>query len=269
MLCGLTILFQAIYSKFFNDGVIVDNSAIEKSSPCERLSRVVKKISEANPEESILAGWAFVFDLPKTSTFFDVVPYIKSFSDLIEECKKIVELFAYERNKPKYIKALNTLLGLPGHIDFRGKFKPIHDRVTQLLVNDLEYCANELRDYYSEVVIPKEELEGLLEDVLRLKKSILELSLDVEIKSHCLKLLNALEEAILDYKIKGIESLVDVMYTQYKRLDEILKVLKPEEQNKFKKLFVRVKNCVILASDVHSASTLALAAVSQIDKIIS
>lgn len=240
-----------------------------KTDPCKRLLQIVKKIRMVDPETSILRTWITVFDLPESSSLFEVFPRIQALNDLIIECKKMVEIYADNDNKKRYLHSLNVLSNVLQKSNFGGNLRSISNSINELLVRDLEYCSVELKHYTDEIVIPREDIEGLLNEVLELKKSLLNQNLDSLLKKHCIALLQAIEEAIIDYQIKGVESLQEVYMTQFVRMEYIKSRIDPKQKSKFEKLFDDVFRYVRVASDTHSAFMLAITAISEVKKMLS
>jgi len=231
-----------------------ENTA-QRISPISRLLILLNIIKNMNANDNILKAWKGVFGLRAETPIYEVFPYIISVKDLIDECEKVVNVYAKPKSKPKYLKALKSLSVFYSHTNLGESVQHLKSRITDLEIQALEFCDDELSEVVYEEKIDTKEIEDLIKQVNELIENITQSEIDDKIKLFSTELLTSIHNALIRYRIVGIESIYETLEKEYLKINYVVEHfegdLKKEKSN-FLKIFGKLGKFVTEANKTYT-----------------
>ena len=227
-------------------------------NPAQRLYEIAKEASSFEPSERSLYVWGRIFEISPTEQKKFTRDEENRIVSLVNECRELVDLVEdllkknpeiphdiYLRPFPK----LKKLFCKPSQITSE------HRQNCTLEYTDLtllEACIYGVNRVYSEKVVDENELKNLAKEVSELYETIIGLDIDKNLKRILLDMLKVMENAIHEYRIRGIERIgeaVERLIGIYICNKEQIKASKVKEVGKVKQLLSKFGALWAFAAD--------------------
>lgn len=186
-------------------------------NPAKRLYNIVSKVNPSyqtfknngrvNPNNWQV--WADVFEINIQGDFtlekqLKIVERLNQSRNLVNEVEQIL-LKNNEIDHEKYLKPFTKLKELfPAPVRLSDSFTLTIDGVDLTI---LEFCIDAVAKIYREKTVDEEELKELLNQIRDLYEEIVDSEIDDTLKRILLDILKVMEDAIHEYRIRGIERL--------------------------------------------------------------
>lgn len=200
-----------------------------KSNPAQRLYEIMKSAKAFDGHVDAISGWAEVFNLSsklfdKDDTLFarkykeikkrqeeiETMRYLSQLIILVDEVEAILkskEDEDYESYKTPLSKI--RLAVVPSR--FSEMFSATLAQITESDIQLLRLCAKAIAKDFSEKVVEEKELVKIWLEIEKLYEEIFKAEINQELKTVLLELLEAMRQAIHDYRIRGIKSFEDAI----------------------------------------------------------
>lgn len=169
-----------------------------------RLYLLLNKAREQDRNESIRNAWANVFDIDASDTRL----LLKMISDTIglygrmrDELDQIVDTA-----DPEHLTSRFEFIDRAfSELNLQKPFEQVYRHLDSTTVYSLRTCASELVRAGRSFDLSTEDLDGLRKKIRKLIDEIVASSLDDSFKEFLLLYLRLIENAILEYRIKGVD----------------------------------------------------------------
>ena len=236
-----------------------------KSNPAHRLLEIVSKARDFyikdsqynNPRAKGWAGWANVFEIGDSTDDFtreqqlEIISRIEQSKKLTKEVEnillKVEDVDHKKLSRP--FPNLEILFVSPYQL---SNFFHVYYKLNDREITDLEYCVDAVAKVHKEKAIDENELKILLVDVQSLYEQVFNLDIDKTLKRILLDMLKIMENAIHEYRIRGIDRLqeaIEQLIGIYVFNKENIEKSDVEQVSKFKNLFVKFINIYSFAAD--------------------
>jgi hypothetical protein len=177
-----------------------------ESNPASRLHTLLLELMNGPNDERVIDAWARVLAAPQPLDV-EVPRRLILLNDLLTNAEQAITL------DPK----LNHKLYVSCFPNIRVVMSPMHLQSTQVtlirshltpeVIARLEFCSEALKANWSEVVIPKEDLQEISEELNSLIEAVAASSIDTQLQRALLEALESVRLAISSYRIYGAEGL--------------------------------------------------------------
>lgn len=191
-----------------------------ESNPASRLHTLLLELMNGHNDERVIDAWARVLAAPEPLDV-EVTRRLILVNDLIANAEQAITL------NPK----LNHKLYVSCFPNIRVVMSPMHLQSTQAtlirshltpeVIARLEFCSEALKANWSEVEIPKEDLQEISEELNSLIEAVAASSIDTQLRRALLEALEGVRLAISSYRIYGVDglkknlqSLIGLAYTE-------------------------------------------------------
>lgn len=241
-----------------------------KSNPAQRLYEIIKKAKAFDQNVNAISGWTDVFKLSSNLFDKDSAPIVQKIREirkrqaevetmrclsqlirLVDDVEKILEskkdedYESYKTPLPKIRLAI-----VPSR--FNEGFSATLAQISDADVHLLRLCAKAIAKDFSEKIVDEEELIKISIEISELYEEIISAEINQELKTILLELLEAMHQAIHEYRIRGISSLKDsiaLIIGKFYMNEELIRNTQSEEISKVMKIVNKFRQIYSFAAD--------------------
>ncbi|MEQ6342921.1 MAG: hypothetical protein M3A44_15080 [Gammaproteobacteria bacterium] len=176
-----------------------------KTEPAGRLYDIFHEAKLKPEAHSSRKVWAEVFDVPEE----DTGTILKMLAELIqlthatkEKLEKLNDI-----NHELYLRPFSQIERVLSHINLDAGWKHWKDQIDEPTIYGLQFCSDKLNRVTNYTKIPNEEIDSIKQSLSELTDQILNSELDNSLKELLVRNLEGLRQAIISFKIKGIEGI--------------------------------------------------------------
>ncbi|MDQ7057620.1 MAG: hypothetical protein Q9N62_04000 [Ghiorsea sp.] len=176
-----------------------------KNNSAGRLLDIFIEAKNSLPNLTVREAWADIFDVPAD----DIATILKLLADVItlnNETKRNLERLDNIDNK-LYIKPFLKIESILSRVNLEGSWVTWQQQIDETTIYGLQICSDKLSRDANYTQIGEDEFESIKASLATLTDDILSSQLDTELKSLLIRNLERLRQALLAYKIKGIEGI--------------------------------------------------------------
>lgn len=182
---------------------------VKNDNPAGKLYHILQAARSKHQDTITKIVWAEVFELDinsPTEIFYSLIELITLFKETKEALEEIegINLELYLEPFPKIQRVITAT-----NLDIN--WKNYQSFLTDAVMVNLAFCAEELSKKAGEIPIKDEEIKKLSSEVEALIESVLSSSLEQELKTILLDQLTTIRQAILSYRLFGISKLKDAL----------------------------------------------------------
>lgn len=234
---------------------------VDNGNPAQRLFNIVVssvKIINKMPHRQFFLVWADVFDIPYDSEGnlsrekeLEIISRVNQSRRLVDEVEMLlkknedIDLNKYLRPFPQLKKLFPPPFSLT-------RPASAHYNLTDSDITILEFGIDAVSRVYKEKAVDENDLKDLLSEIKDLYEQIIGLEIDKNLKRILLDLLKVMENAIHEYRIRGVERLgeaIEQLIGIYGFNKETIENSDLEEVGKVKKLLGRFGSIYSFAAD--------------------
>jgi len=229
-----------------------------ESNPASRLHALLKQLISGDPKKQMLEAWADVLEV-KEKKDIEVARRLVMLNEMLDETERAIKL------NPK----LNHSVYLSCFPQIRTVFSPMHlhssrenlaiPHLTPEVLARLEFCAEALRDDWSELDLTPDELQAISADLNELIEQVAASSISPMLRKSLLEVLETARVAISLYRVygakglrKNLQSLFGFVYTERSALKKEAEA-NPDVLAKLGKWIDRIDSLSSKALKVHKA----------------
>lgn len=198
-----------------------------ESNPASRLHALLKQLIAGDPKKRILDAWAEALGVGEEKKDVEVARRLVMLNEMLDDTERTIKL------NPK----LNHAVYLSCFPQIRTVFSPMHLQssieslaiphlVPEVLAR-LEFCAEALRDEWSEVDLTTDELQSISQDLNDLIEQVAASTISAVLRKSLLEVLETARVAISLYRVYGakglrrnLQSLFGFVYTERSALKQ-------------------------------------------------
>ncbi len=177
-----------------------------ESNPASRLHTLLLGLLNGDPKERVLDAWARVLEVSDRHDV-EIPRRLVELNDLLDDTEQAIKL------NPK----LNPKIYLSCFPQVRTVFSPlfiqnsregmITGHLTPEVMARMEFCAEALKQGWSEVEIPNDDLQEISEDLNKLIEAVASSSVEVRLRKALLEALEGVRLSLSLYRIYGAKGL--------------------------------------------------------------
>jgi hypothetical protein len=227
-------------------------------NPAQRLFDIVVAARRTSSNRQASLFWADIFDISYNSEGVFSVQQELEIISRVNQCRKLVDevetllrknedidLAKYLRPFPKLKKLFPSPFGL-------AYPAANYDELTESDLTILEFCIDGVSKVYKEKVVDENDLKTFLSEIQSLYEQIVDSELDKNLKRILLDMLKIMENAIHEYRIRGVERLgeaIEQLIGIYVFNKEKIENSEIEEVGRVKKVLSRFGSMYSFAAD--------------------
>ncbi|VAV85283.1 hypothetical protein MNBD_DELTA01-1199 [hydrothermal vent metagenome] len=179
---------------------------VDRNNPAGRLHHILSNALSQPDNLTLEEVWFKVFEI-ENGPLSEIFPYIHKTNNTLNELKATLNKVD-DKNYALFTKHLHRVDQFINTNNFSTIWGSIRSKLTEATLDSLAFCSAELSKMPDcESCIEEQELADLLKEVDELICTIVSASLNESLKLLLIKQLNQIRQAILEYKIVGIDSL--------------------------------------------------------------
>lgn len=231
-----------------------------ESNPASRLHALLKQVVSGDPKKRMLDVWAEVLAVEDRHDV-EVARSLVMLNEMLDDTERTIKL------NPK----LNHAVYLSCFPQIRTVFSPMHlqssreglaiSHLTSEVLARLEFCAEALREEWSEVDLTPDELKAISEDLSDLIERVASSDISPALRKNLLEVLETARIAISLYRVygakglrKNLQSLFGFVYTERTALRKEAET-NSDVLEKLGKWIDRIDSASAKALKVHKALT--------------
>lgn len=176
-----------------------------KNNPAGRLHDVLSAAQNHNKDLATKAVWADVFGIPADDTGL-LLQMIADVIDLMRQTKAAIERLD-DVDHELYLQPLRNIELLFSHINFEAAWHASKDRLDPTTMYGLRVAADKLSRVTGYSHVDNSELDALRRDLDVLLEEALRVDMPTELKMLFIRNLESLRQALLAYRVRGIDGL--------------------------------------------------------------
>jgi hypothetical protein len=178
---------------------------VDFTNPARRLYDVLDNANRQDHNKITFAVWAEVFGIGQDNEE-EIVHRFFQLRRLYSEAVRTMESIE-ELNAALYLRWVAPVGEIFHLHTFQHHWSQTRTPLTAIVMQALEFSAEELTKRHQERLIPQEQLKSIQDDLAALGDKIIESSLDDNLKTLLLREVGRLQRAISEYRIRGAAAL--------------------------------------------------------------
>lgn len=176
-----------------------------KSDPAGRLCDLLQEARKKNDNAKVRAVWAAVFKVDDS----DTGAILRMLSDMIQVSYKTQDrIRGLENiNHDLFLKPFDNIEKLFSQINLEGSWQAGRRLLDEPTIYGLQFCSDRLSRETSVSTVNHSEIEQIQKVLSELTETVLSLDFEPELKSLLIRNLEGLRQAIIAYRIRGIEGI--------------------------------------------------------------
>ncbi|OZB56473.1 MAG: hypothetical protein B7X35_05490 [Halothiobacillus sp. 14-56-357] len=199
---------------------------IDQNNPAGRLHKILTDALRKNEREQTRKVWASVFGIDENNET-EIIRSLLSLQELVQEVHALIENNP-QSNSGLLLKSFPNLRRAVSAQNLMNPWSSFRVGLDPETITRLEFCAEFLSGKYSEVSIPREEVEELKKLLSAMVEFAEKSTMPNELKAFVLNQLEELRRGVFDFNIKGacglrtaMETVIGTTITQTAKYQEI------------------------------------------------
>lgn len=181
---------------------------IDESNPAGRLHKILTQAKSRPDQEKVCEVWANALDVEKDDVIVTkAVVELYSLSNEIQSLIKMNERLNHEL----YLKSFNSISRAFFPLNLSSNWSSAKQHLTDEALTRLQFCAEQLSEFYAEDTLSEEDLEKIVEKTESLFNAVYSSNLPDTLRLSLLEEVERLRSAIAMYKIKGAKGLKEAL----------------------------------------------------------
>jgi chromosome segregation ATPase len=198
------------------------------NNPAGRLHGILREAKRQEDRLSVRAAWAAVFGFEENE-IAKIYAHLAELSELLIRAESEFRLLDVRHDVYlKHFPALKLAI-LAANLDEQWKQKKA--QLTEHALDALEICSERLEMMRPESVVDTEKLEELRSEIASLFATIETSEIPSELRSVLLGMLNSMQEALSQYRMRGVEGLRQEWFHIRARLERHAEAILDERSN--------------------------------------
>lgn len=198
------------------------------TNPAARLYTVLREAKKQPDNKSIKDVWNSVF-IVETDGLIPLLRNLVILSNLVDEVEK--EILQLEVNHDVYLKHFPTIREVLSPSNFHESWQVTKRRLAEEVLGSLEFCSERLNALRPEKNLSKEDLEKISKEVKDLFSLVDKAELPEELRCLLLDVVQMLQSALMQYRIRGVSGLRQELFIIMDRLQRHYDDLSVQENN--------------------------------------
>lgn len=176
-----------------------------KSDPAGRLCDLLQEARRKNETTKVRTVWAAVFKVEES----DSGAILRMLSDMIQVSYKTQDRIRELENidHELFLKPFENIEKLFSQINLEGSWQTGKRLLDEPTIYGLQFCSDRLSREASVSTVNHEEIERIQKILSELTETVLSLDFEPNLKSLLIRNLEGLRQAIIAYRIRGIEGI--------------------------------------------------------------
>lgn len=176
-----------------------------KSDPAGRLCDLLQEARKKNENSKVRTVWSTVFKVDES----DTGAILRMLSDMIQVSYKTQDRIRDLENidHDLFLKPFKNIEKLFSQINLEGPWQTGRRLLDEPTIYGLQFCSDRLSREATVSTINHEEIQRIQKVLSELTESVLSLDFEPKLKALLIKNLEGLRQAIIAYRIRGIEGI--------------------------------------------------------------
>lgn len=176
-----------------------------KTEPAGRLYDILEQARRQPPSVPARDAWAAVFGVDASDTG-TILKMLADLTQLMHTTKiKVEALEGIDHDL--YLRPFTKIETILSQINLDGSWQHWKNQIDEPTIYGLQFCSDRLNRATNYTKIPNDEVDAIKKSLSELTDQILESDLDKGLKELLIRNLEQLRQALISFKIKGIDGL--------------------------------------------------------------
>ncbi len=181
---------------------------IDESNPAGRLHKILCEAKKHQDKEKSLDVWAKVLNVDANDVFVTkAVVELYSLSNEIQSLIKMNE----DLNHELYLKSFSTIERAFFPLNLSTSWTHVKQFLNDEALTRLQFCAEQLSQYYAEDTLSEEDLKQIIEKIESLFEVVYSSTIPDVLRLSILEEVERLRYSIIMYRIKGAKGLKEAL----------------------------------------------------------
>jgi len=181
---------------------------IDESNPAGRLHKILSTTKRQPDGKKVLEVWADAIGIEKDNV--TVTKGVVGLYSLSQEIQSLIKMNA-QLNHDLYLLSFKNIDRAFFPLNLGADWKSVRPHLTDEALTRLQFCAEELKRFYSEESLADEDLEDIIKKTDQLFETLNKSKLSDTLRLTLLEEIQRVRNAISMYKIKGAKGLKEAL----------------------------------------------------------
>ena len=200
----------------------------DTSNSAKRVYALLREAKRANSNVLVRGVWAAVFEIDAENIPLIYARLVRLDQELGDTEKQIQ---SFESDCSLYLRHFSTLHGVVSPKNLDAHWGPTQDTLSEQALESLEFCSSVLDKKAPEKQLPDDDLDILRNQIREIVDLIANSSLPNSAKQILADIARSLQDALHEYRIRGVRGLREELYAVFARLERNMPAIAPEKDD--------------------------------------